>query len=148
MLHASILLQNLAVSFLLPAPTKAPNVIITRNSSATSLRVKWSHVSKKDFNGKPVGYEITYYPVGLKGNISYMTVSYTTNYTELTNLTAFTTYIVNVSAVSSGGVGPGNWTTAQTDDAGTLSCLSNAFWGQIVAKTFLSITTEVSITTS
>ena len=47
-----------------------------------------------------------------------MTVNYTTNFTELTNLTVFTEYVINVSAVSSGGVGPGNSTTAQTDEEG------------------------------
>ena len=44
-----------------------------------------------------------------------MTVKSTTNYTELTNLTVFTEYVVNVSAVSSGGVGPGISTTVRTD---------------------------------
>ena len=49
-----------------------------------------------------------------------MTVAYA-NITELTNLSAFTIYVINVSAVSSGGVGP--WNTikikARTNDAGT-----------------------------
>ena len=46
-----------------------------------------------------------------------MTVNYT-NKTELINLAAFTMYVINVSAVSSGGVGPGNTTKARTNDAG------------------------------
>lgn len=40
------------------------------------------------------------------------------NITELTNLYAFTMYVINVSAVSSGGVGPWNTIKARTDDAG------------------------------
>ena len=40
------------------------------------------------------------------------------NITELTNLSAFAMYVINVSAVSSGGVGPWNTIKAQTDDAG------------------------------
>lgn len=40
------------------------------------------------------------------------------NITELTNLSAFTMYVINVSAVSSGGVGPWNTIKARTDDAG------------------------------
>ena len=40
------------------------------------------------------------------------------NITELTNLSAFTVYVINVSAVSSGGVGPWNTIKARTDDAG------------------------------
>ena len=47
-----------------------------------------------------------------------MTVNYT-NITELTNLSAFTMYVIYVSALSSGGVGPGNNAKARTDDAGT-----------------------------
>lgn len=40
------------------------------------------------------------------------------NITELANLSAFTMYVINVSAVSSGGVGPWNTIKARTDDAG------------------------------
>ena len=46
-----------------------------------------------------------------------MIVNYTDT-TELANLSAFTMYIINVSALSSGGVGPGNTAKARTDDAG------------------------------
>ena len=47
-----------------------------------------------------------------------MTVNYT-NETQLTNLSAFTMYVINVSASSSGGVGPWNTTKARTGDEGT-----------------------------
>ena len=70
---------------------------------------------KQYFNGKPIGYKISYCPVGLERNLSFMTVNYTTNFTELTNLIVFTEYVVTVSAVSSGGLGPWLSTTAQTD---------------------------------
>ena len=46
-----------------------------------------------------------------------MTGNYT-NTTELIDLAPFTMYVINVSAVSSGGVGPGNTTKARTNDAG------------------------------
>ena len=62
-----------------------------------------------------MGYKISYFPVGLERNFSFMTVNYTTNSTELTNLIVFTEYVVTVSAVSSGGLGPWLSTTAQTD---------------------------------
>ena len=70
------------------------------------------------FNGNLVGYKISYYPVGLEQNFSFVTVNYTTNSTELNNLTVFTEYVINVSAVSSGGVGPGISITARTDADG------------------------------
>ena len=77
---------------------------------------------RKHFNGKLLGYKVTYHPVGLEKNSSFVTLNYK-NTTELANLTAFTAYIIYVSAVSSGGVGPGTstkaWTEERTDDAGT-----------------------------
>jgi len=80
--------------------------------------VTWSHVLKHYFYGKPIGYNIAYHPVGLEWNLSFVTVNYT-NITVLRNLTPFTVYVIKVSAVSSGGVGPGNTIKAFTDDAGT-----------------------------
>lgn len=40
------------------------------------------------------------------------------NRTTLSNLTVFTMYIINVSAVSSGGMGPANTTVARTGAEG------------------------------
>ena len=75
-------------------------------------------MSKQYFNGKPIGYKISFYPVGFEENFSFVTVNYTTNSTELNNLSVFTEYVINVSAVSSGGVGSGISTTARTDADG------------------------------
>ena len=69
-------------------------------------------------NGEPEGYKVTYYPDGLESVINLVAVNLT-NTTELTNLSAFTMYVINISAVSSGGVGPWNTIKARTDDAGT-----------------------------
>ena len=65
-----------------------------------------------------MGYKVTYYPDGLESVINLVVVNLT-NTTELTNLYAFTMYVINISAVSSGGVGPWNTIKARTDDAGT-----------------------------
>lgn len=65
-----------------------------------------------------MGYKVTYYPDGLESVINLVAVNLT-NTTELTNLSAFTMYVINISAVSSGGVGPWNTIKARTDDAGT-----------------------------
>ena len=48
-----------------------------------------------------------------------MIVTFTLNTTILTDLTVYTMYAINVSAVSSGGVGPANTAKARTDAAGT-----------------------------
>ena len=64
-----------------------------------------------------MGYKVTYYPDGLESVINLVAVNLT-NTTELTNLSAFTMYVINISAVSSGGVGPWNIIKARTDDAG------------------------------
>lgn len=103
--------------FFSSAPAQAPDIIVAYNSSSTSLIVKWNHLSKRYFNGEPLGYKVTYHPFSLERNISSITVKYK-NITELTNLSAFTMYVINVSAVSSGGVGPWNTIKARTDDAG------------------------------
>ena len=65
-----------------------------------------------------MGYKVTYYPDGLESVLNLVAVNLT-NTTELTNLSAFTMYVINISAVSSGGVGPWNTIKARTDDAGT-----------------------------
>lgn len=84
------------------------------NVSSTSLVVKWSHLRKKYFCGKPIGYKIVYHPVDLESDFNFVSVNYTTNKTTLTGLSVYTMYAINVSAVSSGGVGPAKTTFATT----------------------------------
>ena len=86
-------------------------------------------MSKQYFKGKPIGYKISHYPAGFEENFSFVTVNYTTNSTELTNLTVFTEYVINVSAVSSGGVGPGISTTARTDANGRSNMRTGNYHG-------------------
>ncbi|PFX34734.1 Protein sidekick-1, partial [Stylophora pistillata] len=97
------------------APLRVPGMVIAHNTSTTSLIVKWSHLQRKDFQGKPVGYKISYRSLGPVSNINYVRVNYTTNTKTLANLTAYTMYAINVSAVSSGGVGPSNIANAPTE---------------------------------
>ena len=66
-----------------------------------------------------MGYNVRYYPVDLKRDVISFIVNYTTNTTALKNLTSYTIYVINVSAVSSGGVGPGNLKITRTDAEGT-----------------------------
>ena len=79
-------------------------------------------MSRDYFNGKFIGYQITYVAVNSESEFHLATVNYTMNFTELTNLTAFTEYVVTVSAVSSGGVGPKALTIARTDEGGKIDC--------------------------
>ena len=72
----------------------------------------------EDFQGKPIGYKITYYPVYSANDVISLNVNYTTNTTTLTNLTVYTMYAINVSAVSSGGIGPANTAKARTGAEG------------------------------
>ena len=88
------------------------------NTSSTSLVVTWSHVPKQYLQGKPVGYNIIYYPLYLKSDFKFVSVNYTTNTTNLTDLAVYTTYVVNVSAVSSGGAGPAKMVLKRTDAEG------------------------------
>ena len=61
---------------------------------------------KQHYQGRPIGYNITYNPADSETDLKFASVNYTTNTTTLTDLAIYTVYIVNVSAVSSGGVGP------------------------------------------
>ena len=78
---------------------------------------------EKEFQGKPIGYEITFHPVELGIDVQHVSVNYTTNSTALTNLTAYTIHMIRVSAVSSGGIGPANTVKAQTDSGGTVESI-------------------------
>lgn len=49
-----------------------------------------------------------------------MSVNYTKNTTTLTNLTVYTMYVINVSAVSSGGIGIANTVKARTGAEGEM----------------------------
>ena len=100
------------------APRQGPEVVIVHDSSSTSLVLRWSHLPKEYFQGQPIGYKIAYNPVDFKSNIHFVSVNYTTNSTALTNLTVYTTYIINVSAVSSGGIGPAKTVKAKTGAEG------------------------------
>ena len=75
---------------------------------------------KKNFQGEPIGYRITYYPVESENDSKVMSLNYTANTTILTNLTVYTVYVINVSAVSSGGIGPAKIAKARTDARGTV----------------------------
>ena len=100
------------------APFRAPDSVISYNYSSTSVVVKWRHLPMEDFQGKPIGYKITYYPVNSENDVISLSVNYTSNTTMLTNLTVYTMYVINVSAVSSGGIGPANTAKARTGAEG------------------------------
>ena len=104
--------------FSLSAPVRAPGLVTADSTSSTSLIVKWSHLLSKEFQGIPIGYEINYHSVSSELDINYVRVNYTSNTTTLTNLTVYNTYVINVSAVSSGGIGPANTARVQTDARG------------------------------
>ena len=103
------------------APRQGPEVVTAHDSSSTSLVVRWSHLSQNYFRGQPVGYRITYYPVDLESNVNFLNVNYSANITTLTNLAIYTMYVCNVSAVSSGGIGPARKAEARTDAEGEMS---------------------------
>ena len=96
------------------APARAPDFVTAHATSSTKLTVKWSHVPEEHFQGQPIGYKITYYPVDLESDINFVNVNYRTK-AKLTDLAVDTIYVINVSAVSSGGIGPGKATKARTD---------------------------------
>lgn len=100
------------------APFRAPELVAAHNSSSRTLVVKWSKLQKQYFRGKPIGYQIVYYPADAESERYSMRVKDTINNVTLTNLTVYTLYVIHVSAVSSGGIGPENTVNARTDAAG------------------------------
>ena len=81
--------------------------------------MKWSHLPEEHFQGKPFGYIIAYYPADAHGDINFVEVNFKRNTTILTNLTVYGMYVINVSAVSSGGIGPAKGVKSRTDATGT-----------------------------
>ena len=117
-----ICLQFLVEHFfqLISAPCRAPDLVIAYNLSSTSLVVKWRHLPENYFQGEPISYRITNNPVGSENDINVFSVNYTSNTTTLTNLAVYTLYVINVSAVSSGGIGPANTVKARTGAKGKM----------------------------
>ena len=104
------------------APSRAPDLVTAYNSSSTSLVIKWNVLPQKQFQGEPIGYQIVYYPADVDGGRNSMGVNYTKNTVMLTNLTVYIMYIVNVSAVSSGGIGPVKTANVRTGAGGNVVC--------------------------
>ena len=108
------------IVLLFKAPSKAPDLVATRNVSSTSLVLEWSHLSEEHFQGKPIGYFVTYHTVGSDDNENVAWENFSTNTTKLTNMTVYTMYVIEVSAVSSGGIGPANTARIRTGAEGNL----------------------------
>ncbi|KAJ7369345.1 Putative aminophospholipid-translocase [Desmophyllum pertusum] len=106
--------QNVTDIYRFTTPSRAPDLVTAYNTSSTSLVVRWSHVKKQYFYGQPIGYKIVYYPLDLESDVISVSVNYTTNITTLADLAVYTMYVINVSAISSGGVGPAKTTKART----------------------------------
>lgn len=108
----------LTLYFFISVPFRAPDFVIAESSNSTSLAVKWSHLPEEDFRGQPIGYYITYFPANLKTGFNFLKVDFASNSTLLSNLTAYTMYVISVSAVSPGGIGPAKRAKARTNAAG------------------------------
>ena len=87
------------------APSRAPDLVTAHNTSSTSLVVKWSHVPRQYFDGKPIGYNI-HYVCRADKDIKIVSVSSATNTITLSNLHVYSMYYVAVAAVNSEGEGP------------------------------------------
>ena len=72
----------------------------------------------KQFQGEPFGYLIIYHPAGLETRLAFFTVDFPSNIATMNDLGVYTMYVIKVSAVSSGGLGPANIVKARTDAAG------------------------------
>ena len=80
--------------------------------------MEWSQLPEIYFQGRPIGYDITYYPVYSEREINRLNTHFGMNTITLTNLSVYTLYVINVSAMSSGGIGPANTAVGRTDAEG------------------------------
>ena len=103
--------------FIFSAPSLTPHLVTAYTFSSTSLVVQWSLLLEEDFQGQPIGYRI-FYSEEAEDDKKAVYLNYTTNIATLTNLTVYTMYVINVSAVSSGGLGPGKTAKARTGAEG------------------------------
>ena len=87
------------------ASAGVPEWVTAYNITYTSLVVKWSHVPRKYFGRKPIGYKIYYICLMDGSDFPFVIASYTTNTITLTNLRVYTRYYIGVATVSSGGDG-------------------------------------------
>ena len=106
------------INIFLLAPLRAPDLVTVHISRSKALIVEWSHLSEEQFRGKPIGYNVSYYPVDLESDFNFVGVNFSSNTTTLTNLSFYSTYVIKVSAVSSGGIGPANTAKGRTDAGG------------------------------
>ena len=120
LLNEGLRLCSQCYYFYFLAPSRAPDLVTAYNSSSTGLVIKWSHLLNKHFQGEPLGYHIAYYPADAEGERISVSVNNTTNATMLSNLSVYTMYVANVSAVSSGGIGPANTAKARTGAGGNV----------------------------
>lgn len=101
--------ENLSVLF--PVPSRAPDSVTAHNPSSTSLVVNWSQLPKKNFQGQPPLVAISFITLSdADSDSDIMNVNYSTNTTTLTNLTVY--IVINVSAISFGGIGSVNMVKA------------------------------------
>ena len=95
---------------MLSAPSVAPDSVLADSYSPSTLEIEWAGIPEKSFNGRPLGYNISYFPDGLESDLSFATIAYDFQsyyYHFLSGLAFNTTYVIRVSAVSGGGIGPG-----------------------------------------
>ena len=104
----------------LSVPSRGPDSVIAYASNSTSLVVKWSHLPDEHFQGQPIGYYIIYFPADSESDINFVNVNFTSNSTIVSNLTVYTIYVINVSAVSAGGIGPAHTARARTQAEGNI----------------------------
>ena len=127
------------------APSEAPHLVTTYNSSSTSLVVRWSHLLEKHFQGQPIGYRIWCYSNESENDTKVVRLNYTTNTIRLTNLTVYTMYVIDVSAVSSGGIGPANTAKARTGAEGRKVSIKQSSKDDSKISNLLVITKRISI---
>ena len=91
-------------SYFLTVPSIPPKSIDTTPNSPFSIIVAWSNLLQREWNGKPIGYEVRY--SDSNGNVGNETVFFPVSSCTLQGLIPLTTYVIEVCAYTKEGAGP------------------------------------------
>lgn len=97
---------NWLLPLIFPVPSEGPTNFTGHNTSSTSLVIKWSSIPQEFINGILLGYKI-YHARASELNIPYetLTVSPDTFSKELTGLSKYTEYCIQIAGFTRKGDG-------------------------------------------
>ena len=98
----------------LQVPSEAPIIILSKNTSSTTIEVNWQHLPATLWRGVPLGYTIFYILQDIYANsgattdVAFVSVSHTVTEVQLTQLEKYRNYAIWMTAFTIKGWGEKN----------------------------------------